>query len=254
MISIGKPTTFVAIKLMLMLSLTVVAEARPSRDTTSVADSSSRYVFIVTPRINSAGHFPFTGSLINRNLNGDINIFYSRRTLGFFIFKSYDLVDSHSAVHYFQPGVFLNIPIQSTFKLRTVFGYLFSQTTEFRDADSDYYAALALYWDVTPRVKIEHTALWYDCTINSKLANRFLVSWESKKIRIDLYVWHRLVIGEQTQALSSSLAITYPKIKINKNVSLHLTTSYLGYLTNAKPDFALRDGFLLTMAVPVRMN
>ena len=226
-------------------------QAGTEEDTLSLTDSTPKYTMIITPRINTAGHFPFTGSLINHNLNADLNIFYSRKTLGFFIFKSYDITDPHSIVNYFQPGVFANLPVRENLKLRAVFGYLFSQTTEFRDADSDYYAALAVYWNLTDRLRIEHTALFYDYNIDKKLANRFLTSWSSEKIRIDLYLWHRMVIDEQNHALSSSLALTFPIIKLNEKILLQLTSSYMGYLTKAKPDYALRDGFLFTLSAQV---
>lgn len=216
-----------------------------------VRDSVSRPTLLITPRLNSAGHFPFTGSLINHHLNADVNIFYSRRTLGFFLFKSYDIADPHSVVNYFQPGVFANLQLRPTFKARVVFGYIFSQTDGFRDSDSDYYTAVAFYWDPSPNFHVEHTALFYDYTLNKKLANRLLAGWSSRPMKVEAYVWHRYVMDEDRQAVSAALALTFPKIKLSEKVSLQLTSTYMGYLTESKPDYALRDGFLFTLAAPI---
>ena len=79
---------------------------RPSMAQQLKADTIPEVTFVITPRINSTGHFPFTGSYINKNVNADINIFFERKTLGFFLFKSHDLEEKNSIVNYLQPGIF----------------------------------------------------------------------------------------------------------------------------------------------------
>lgn len=210
--------------------------------------------FSVTPRFNSSGHFPYTGALINRNVNFDINIYYEYAGYGFFVFKSWDLEDSHSIVNYLQPGVFKKLKFSPSFQLGVFFGYLFSQTSEFRDEDSDYYTAAVAYWTLMEDLKLENTSLFFDLTQSGKLANRLLVSWGIKSFRIDFYVWHRWVFDEGLHATSASLAINFPRIRISETFSVQSTASYQGYITAAKPDFAMRDGFLFTIGFPMAIR
>jgi hypothetical protein len=210
--------------------------------------------FIITPRFNSTGHFPFTGSLINHNINADINIFFERKALGFFLFKSHDLQESHSIVNYFQPGVFATAQLNPSLKARVFFGYLFSQANSFRDGDSDYYTALSLYLNLAKGLRIENTSLFYDLNQQIKLADRLLLSWQTKKVKVDLYVWERVVLGEQNHATSAMLAITFPTIKVSESVTIVFSSSYQRYLTNNRPSFALKDGFLFSLSMPFSLS
>jgi hypothetical protein len=216
-------------------------------------DSANRRTLIITPRINSAGHFPFSGALLNKNTNVDLNIFYEHKRYGFFIFQSVDLEDKRSFVNYLQPGIFRKFKLGQEVQLGLFAGYVFSQTTGFRDDDSDYFTAAVVYWTIHPQLKFESTSLFFDLSQSTKLANRFLLSYSLKGFRFDGYVWYRAVFEQNTHALSSSLALYPPKIKMASSLSIQASISYLGYLTDTKPDFALRDGFLFSVAFPLSL-
>jgi hypothetical protein len=216
-------------------------------------DSVNQRTFVITPRINSAGHFPFSGALLNKNANVDLNIFYENRGYGFFIFQSIDLEDKRSFINYLQPGVFKKFKLGQGVQLGLFAGYIFSQTNGFRDNDSDYYTAASVYWTIQPNLKFESTSLFFDFNHLTKLANRFLLSYSLKDFRFDGYVWHRAVFEQNTHALSASIALYPPKAKIAGNLYIQTSISYLGYLTDTKPSFALRDGFLFSVAFPLSL-
>lgn len=222
-----------------------VAQSKP------VIDSAEKPTLVISPRFNSAGHFPFTGSLLNTNLNFDINVFYEHKNNGFFLFKSVDLVDSRSGVNYFQPGVFHKFNLTQKFYMRAFVGYLFSQTTGFRDKDSDYYTAATFYYTIHDNLKVENTALFFDLTQTQKLANRLLISYLSKGFKFDLYLWHRWEIPNSFHATSACAAVSLPKIKLSDAASVVATVSYQGYLSAAKPDYALQNGWLVSLAFPI---
>lgn len=207
--------------------------------------------FIVTPRFNSAGHFPFSGALLNRNINFDTNIYFEYKKNGFFIFKSADLQDKHSFINYLQPGIFRKFQLSPKLKVGTFFGYVFNQTREWRDPDSDYFTAAVIYWTIHDRLKLENTALFFDLSQSSKLANRLLLSYNLKNFKLDLYVWHRVVFDSNFHSTSASLAVNLPEIKLANHFSIQNTISYQGYITHNKPDFALRKGLLISVAFPI---
>jgi hypothetical protein len=218
-------------------------------------DSVMRPDFVITPRLNSAGYFPYTGALLNKNTNFDLNVFFEyRRKYGFFLFKSVDLEDRRSYVNYLQPGIFRTFQATKNFKLRLFFGYLFSQTRGFRDPDSDYYTALVGYYSIGENMKLENTALFYDLVNSAKLANRLLLSRTIANFTAEVYVWHRVVFDDNSHSTSASFAITLPRISVSPSTSINTTVSYQGYLTKNKPDFAMRDGFLFQVAIPIAVK
>lgn len=217
-------------------------------------DTVDAATWVITPRLNTAGHFPFTGSLINKHVNVDLNIFFEHRNYGFFIFKSHDLEDTHSIINYLQPGIFRKFRVTEAVDVRLFVGYLFSQTQGFRDKDSDFYTAAVAYWTLSEKVKMEYTALFFDLKQNTKLANRLLASWQIRNFRIDLFIWHRTVFSPELHATSSSLALNFPRIRLAHGFYFQNTFSYQRYITRSKPDFARREGILLSLAFPLHIN
>ncbi len=240
------------VSLIFIVLIALISHRAIGQPIQQAADSQrTRMEWAITPRLNSAGHFPFTGSLINRNINADINIFAETRAWGFFLFKSHDLQEKNSLINYLQPGIFGNARVNDYIRLRFFVGYIFSQIHAFRDPDSDYYAAPVVYWTISERLKLENCVLVYDITNNVKMANRFLVFWSAGKFRIDFYVWHRVDFDSQHHATSASLAINSPAISLAERVKVMITGSYQGYVSETKPGYARRDGFLLSLAFPV---
>lgn len=177
------PRFYVAIAFILLCIICSSAMAQNRKqvpDTTTVLP-----IFIVTPRFNSAGHFPFSGAIVNRNVNFDLNAFFEYKHYGFFIFKSWDLENKHSIVNYLQPGIFRKFSLSEKLYVRVFFGYVFSQTSGFRDSDSDYYTAAVAYWTISEYLKLENTALFLDMTKSAKLANRLLLTCQVRSFKID---------------------------------------------------------------------
>lgn len=215
---------------------------------------AAKPTFLITPRFNSAGHFPFSGALINNHPNLDINVFFEKKGNGFFVFKSHDLNDPHSIVNYLQPGIFKKFNLRTNLRLGTFFGYVFSQTEGFKDKDSDFYTAAVIYWTITDKLKLENTALFFDLSQSVKLANRMLLSYTLKEFKVDLYVWERVVFEANAYATSASFAINFPKIRLSDAIHIQNTVSYQGYLTPAKPEWALRKGLLVSVAIPISIS
>ncbi len=246
MTSTGKGYRFgLALSLMLLSGFQAIAQQ--DQDTTPKTN------WTINPRLHTSGYFPFTGALLNRNWVADVNVFMEKKAWGFFLFQSVDLEDRHSYVNYMQPGIFATLRPSQNLRLRAFFGYILSQTNSFCDPESDYYTAVQVNWNVTPSLRIENTLLFYDYSLSKKLANRFLVEWASGAFRISGYLWQRTVLDENSNSTSGSLAVTYA-FRLSEKASVELTGSFIGYLTQSIPDFALRKGAFLTVAVPLTFH
>src|SRR5271155_3728716 len=77
-------------------------------------DPVKPYTLIISPRINSAGYFPFTGAVLNHNVNFDFTVVFEKADRGFVLFQSFDLQNKNSPINYFQPCVFEKFPVGSS--------------------------------------------------------------------------------------------------------------------------------------------
>ena len=221
----------------------------------SKKESLYPYTLSITPRINSAGYFPFTGAILNRNTNVDLNVIFQKRGYGFLAFKSLDLEDKKSDINYLQSAVFKQFRVSKTVQVGLFFGYLFSQISEFKDVvGSDYFGAWTVYWDINKKLRLENIMLITDVSTQQKIVNRILILYTVKKFRLNLSLHQREVPEINNFSASGSFGISLPKLKIVNKVSTQFTAAYQTYITANRPDFALKDGFLFSLAFPIEIN
>ncbi len=223
----------------------LAVDARASRRDTTRAQ------WVITPRLHSIGFFPFTGAVLNHHPSADLNIYFQQRKYGFFLYQSADLLDRHSFVNYLQPGVFRSFQVSRRLEARLFLSYICSQSAGWFDRYSDYVVAPAFYWTVSPSLKLESTTLFFDLTQGAKVATRARVMYDWRGFRFESFLWYRAVFSEQGGALSASVGISLPRAALAPHVFVQTTISYMGYVTEKKPDFAARDGLLFTLAMPM---
>ena len=219
------------------------------------ADSVNPYTLIFSPRLNSAGYFLFTGALLNHNANFDLTVAFEKNNYGFFLFQSFDLEDKRSYINYFQPAVFKKFSLGKSLKIGVYAGYLFSQTHSFSDkGESDYFGALSQHWDVNKRIRVENTMLFGDLTLQPKLVNRLMVIYKVRKIKLDLYLHERALFQVKDLSTSAAMAVELPMLKIADKLSVQATITYQRYLTKHRPEYALKDGILFSLAFPIDIS
>jgi len=233
----------------LLFSMTINSQAQTKND------SAQPYTLIISPRLNSAGYFPFTGALLNHHANFDFTVAFEKNNYGFFLFQSFDLVDNKSYINYFQPAAFKKFPVGRSLTLGVYFGYLFSQTNSFKDkGESDYFGALSQHWDINKKLRLENTMLFGDLKLQPKLINRLLLLYKVKKFRFDFYLHQRAVFGTKDLTASTAIGINLPTLKIADKLSAQATITYQSYLTKARPGYALKDGFLFSLTFPIDLS
>lgn len=218
-------------------------------------DSVNHYTLIFSPRLNSAGYFPFTGALLNHNTNFDFTVAFEKNNYGFFLFQSFDLEDKRSYINYFQPAVLKKITVGKSLKIGVYAGYLFSQTNSFCDkGESDYFGALSQHWDVNKTLRLENTMLFGDLTLQPKLVNRLMLIYKIRKIKLDFYLHERALFQVKDLSTSAAIAVELPELKIADKLSAQVTITYQRYLTKHRPEYALKDGFLFSLAFPINIS
>lgn len=236
----------------LILCLCFIAESH-SQDSILVKTPKD---LIFTSRLNSAGHFPYTGSVLNNHLNADFNLYFRQKNFGFFVFQSIDLESKNSDVTYLQPGLFYKIPLTQKFSVTPYIGYLFIQTNRFYDTGSDVFFAIAPTF-VTPKVKIENTSLFtnvFEFGYKRSLANRLQIQYFLQKMSVSLFLFHNIKLSGKDQSLSASLNFQFPKIEIAKNFPIHSALMLQTYLSENKPSYAMRRGAVFSLSFPINLR
>jgi len=239
------------------LLISFVTAGATGQDSLQIKKKKSKRDFIITTRLHSTSHFPYSGSFINRHLNADINLYYERNRTGAFLFKAQDLEDQHGLVNYFQPGLFKRFAVGQKLIFSFFGGYLFNQTVRFSDKDSDVWSAFNTSWVISDHFKVENTALFFNLTkseLNSQWANRTVISALFKDFKFDLYVWHNIVFKTNFQFTSAALAVNFPRINLSEKIKIQNSFMYQSYISDNKPSWAMRNGFLFTIAVPIQIS
>jgi hypothetical protein len=218
-------------------------------------DSTKHYTLFISPRLNSAGYFPFTGALLNHNVNFDLTVGFEKNNFGFLLFQSFDLQDNKSYINYFQPAVFKKFPIGKSLKIGVYAGYLFSQTNSFSDkGESDYFGALSQHWDIDKKLRLENTILFGELIVQPKLINRLQLIYKLKKIKINFYLHERALFEVKDFSTSAAISIDLPKLRIADKLTAQATITYQHYITKHIPAFALKEGLLFSLAFPIDIS
>jgi hypothetical protein len=213
--------------------------------------------FILTSKIHSTGHFPYSGSLLNNHLNIDFNLYYAKNNNGFFVFKAIDLEDFASDVNYTQVGGFRRFHVSKTITLTPYVGYIFLQTKGFLDKGSDVFVAFSPTYQ-SDKWKIENTTLIQsvlDPNYASTMANRLEIKYFMKPFNLSWFIWHNTTMIENAkQSLSTALVFQFPKVELAKNMPMQTSLMLQTYVSKYKPDYALAKGVVFSIIFPIELG
>jgi hypothetical protein len=218
-------------------------------------DSAKPYTLIISPRINSAGYFPFTGAVLNHNVNFDFTVVFEKANRGFVLFQSFDLQNKNSPINYFQPCLFEKFPVGASLSFGVYFGYLFSQMYSFSDKEeSDYFGALTQNWAISKTLRLENTMLFGNLTTQMNLVNRLELLYTLDKFSVDFYLHERVVFETKDLSTSGAIAVNLPRVKLAEKLFALATLTYNNYLSKNKPSYALENGFFFSLAFPIDLS
>ena len=242
--------------ILLLLSLPFTGMRSLAQHTVSKADDQS-YSLVLTPKLHSAGHFPYSGSYINRNLNAELGLSYEGSMIGGFISKNIDLVDAHSSLNYATVGLFKSINLNRSIVLTPYLGYFFGQANSLMDTGSDSWAAVVVKFTVNKWFLIENTSLVSNLlqhAAGTSLANRLNVRVTIKGFRFDSFTWYSHVFKQEPHFVSGGFSITTPDWKINDNISVKTQVAMLQQLSLEKPASAKKRGLVVSLIVPIELK
>ncbi len=219
------------------------------------ADSVRPYTLVISPRINSEGYFPFTGAVLNHNVNFDFTVVFEKANRGFILFQSFDLQNKNSPINYFQPCAFEKFPVGTSLSFGVYLGYLFSQMYSFSDkGQSDYFGALTQNCTLSKKLRVENTMLFGNLTTQLNLVNRLELLYTLDKFSIDVYLHERVIFETKDLSTSGAVAVNLPRVKLADKLFAVATLTYNNYLSKNRPSYALENGFFLSLAFPIDLS
>lgn len=212
------------------------------------------YSLVITPKLHSAGYFPYSGACFNYHPNIELNVTARYREVGAFVTKYFDFVDSRSSVNYTTVGLFGSVHINPRLKVTPYAGYFFAQKHSFMDKASDMWACLMIRLTISERFWIENTSLVTNLmhhTATAGLVNRINAAVMIGKFRLDSYTFYTHSMHTSLHGVSASFAVTSPEWTLSHTVSLKVQASFLQQITDEWPEGAHERGFFMSLIVPI---
>jgi len=241
----------------LLFSLWFIAGVKGTAQEAESKTGKQSYSLEITPKLNSAGYFQYSGALFNYHPNIELNVTVNYRRLGAFITKYHDFVDSHSPVNYTTVGLYGSVQISQRVKVTPYAGYFFAQKHSFMDKASDLWAGLVIRLTISKSIWIENTTLVSNLlhhTSAMALANRLNATLMIRKFRLDTYAWYTHSMHTPLHGVSTSFAVTSPEWAVSHTVSVKVQVSFLQQITHEWPAGAYERGLLVSLIVPIKCS
>ncbi len=207
----------------------------------SKADNEQPYSLLLTAKVHSTGHSPFSGSYFNHHSNGEIGLLFKTRQIGALISKNVDFADVHSSINYTTVGFFKSFQLNESVKLTPYIGYFLRQSHSFMDDNSDAWTCLVARVNVNRWLAIENSTLVGNLIRHyskASLANRINATISIWKFKLDAYTWYTHAFNSASHFVSASLAITSPDWRITETVSARLQVAVMQQISNEIPKVA----------------
>lgn len=228
-----------------------------AQQSVSKADKQQPYSFLLTAKLHSTGHSPYSGIYLNHHANAEIGALYKYRQSGAFISKNVDFADVHSAINFTTIGIFKSFHLSESVKLTPYLGYFFKQSHSFMDDNSDMWACVVARFTINRWLAFENTALLGNLIrhySNASLANRMNAIVLIGKFKLDAFAWYNHSFNSQPHFLSTSLAITSPDWVITQTISARMQVAVMQQISNEKPDGCMSRGGLISLIVPMNLS
>jgi hypothetical protein len=215
------------------------------------------YSLLLTLKLHSTGHSPFSGTYINHHPNGELGLLFKYKHVGAFLNKNADFSDGRSGINYTTVGIFKSFVLGKSVKITPYLGYVLKQSYSFIDDNSDAWTCFVLRANITHWLAFENTALFGNLIrhhANASFANRMNAVMSIGKFKVDVYAWYTHSLKSKYPFMSASAAITSPDWIITKSISARVQVAVMQQISSRRPDGCMHGGGLVSLIVPVDLS
>jgi hypothetical protein len=228
-----------------------------AQESVSRVGKQQSYSLLLTTKLHSTGHSPYSGFYLNHHVNAEIGLLYKYKQAGAFINKAVDIADVHSDINFSTIGIFRTFKLSESLKLTPYMGYFLKQSHSFMDDKSDMWVCAVVSLAINRWLALENTTLVGNLIRHhsqASLANRMNAAIQIGKFKIDAYAWYTHSLNRGPHFISTSLAITSPDWVITKAISARIQVAVMQHVSNEKPNGCMHRGGLISLIVPIDLS
>jgi hypothetical protein len=197
---------------------------------------STKSIIKSTARFHTIGIFSYGGRIAGNNPAVDVNFIYEYKTVGFQIFKSFDVSESTSSNNFMLAALYKNFKVSNKITFTPHIAAAFEQQHSFAGHGSDMGLITITTLKINQYFAIDHTMLVGDLIVNPESrdwVNRVRLLFTSKHVDITTSLWHNNNLFDNDDYASGAISIAYNRIKISDHFNVNFAVTDIGIIQSS---------------------
>jgi hypothetical protein len=233
-----------------LLFLLFVLEAGATTD--SLKQKAS---WVVTPRFNTLNMAPVSGNIVNRHLNLDFTLVYSKNRFMWMVANAVDLEDRHSEMNYFLTNVRYKLNLTRKLAVSPFLAFYSEHAHQLFDPVSDANGGMIFSFQ-HKAITLEAFVLFVRLThthAEKDLINRFEIRYKAGAIVLSGFVYQNTSYFDTRKRLAVGFKAILPELKLFNHVRTR--TEVTGsFKIQENPDTKNLSGVFLSLAFPLGLK
>jgi hypothetical protein len=206
----------------------------------------------ISPRFNTAGMAPVSGTIINTHANVDVTLTYVKNRFALNFANAVDLEDQRSEMNYFFINVRYRLSLTRKLSMSPFMAFYSEHAHQLFDRGSDANAGMLLSLE-HKRMRIEAFALFVRIThaADAKDAiNRLEVKYNLRYLTVSGFVYHNARYFDSRERVCIGFKVAMPEFPIANNLRARsdITGSFKAY---EYPKTSTLSGVFLSLVLPM---
>ncbi len=188
-----------------------------------LSDSVNRQLprWVFTPRFNTLNMAPVSGNIVNRHVNFDFSLIYTKSRFMWTVADGVDLEDFHSTMNYFLTNVRYKISLTRKLYVSPFLAFYSEHTQQLFDPVSDANGGM-LFTFQQGFLTVEVFALMVRLThsqTQQDFINRFELRYNLERIVFSIFMYQNTEYFDGKKSLALGFKTTLPEFKIANKVN-----------------------------------
>lgn len=208
--------------------------------------------WIVTPRFNTLNMAPVSGNIVNRHVNLDLTLTYTRNRFMWMVANAVDIEDLHSDMNYFLTNVRYRISISKKFAISPFLAFYSEHSRQLIDPISDANGGM-LFSLQHEGLTVEAFVLFVRLTHKHQekdVINRFEIRYKFQSIVLSGFVYQNTSYFDNRERTAVGFKATLPEFRLQDKVRARseITGSFR---IHENPETTNLSGVFLSLAFPL---
>jgi hypothetical protein len=208
----------------------------------------------LTPRFNTMNMAPVTGNIINRHMNVDLTMIYTKNKFMWTFVNAVDLEDQRSEMNYLFTNIRYKIGLNKRFSITPFLAFYSEHANQLFDKGSDFNGGMLVSYQ-HKRIAVEAFALFLRLAGKETVMDaikRFEIKFQLQRFAFSGLVFFNTGYLDNKQRLAAGFRALLPEFKLfdKLNARAELHSSFRLY---ENPETTNLNGVFLSLAFPFRL-